>query len=1282
MRFRSEKNVSPTTLIGSLKRLLYGLLWASALLASRAWSQAGPGQTTSLALGNSLPQPQLITDQQGLPQSFIPAIVQDQQGFIWMATRDGLARYDGRAFKVFQPQASQRPSLAFAGIKKLKTDPSGQLWILSEQDDLDHFDPQNENFTNVSRQSPFQQLLKPFSITSLVADRHNRLWVSLQRKDQLAPEGIACLDIRHRQYRRFRFPALLRPQQEVIHDMVQDQQGTIWVMSLHGLYRLDEQRGVLQSVAPLEKAMSTFNETNINSLYAAPNGELLIGAQRGLFVFNPTRHTLDHYPLLADRDATWYSQFAQDSGGTVYFSYRQHLYRYVSGEAPQPVDHYPTNPGRCLSLLIDRSDVLWFGSDGLGIRKYDLRAHPFVRAPYQQNFLTDLLSGWLHVPPAQLAALPVTNPYLFRYTLDKKGRLWLNGGTSTFLQLDPAGQQTKIISLPGGAFHWETPLATDETGRVWTLVKGRQLWSYEESRRQWTPTSYRLDERQTGRILQLVADEQAFWLATEARGLFRLDRRTNHLRQYTHQAADPTALSSNALLCLSADPADANRLWIGTFGSGVCVFDKRTGTSQRLTTANGLPNNVIYSALADAQGYLWMGTNKGLCRLHRRSFQVRVYTRQDGILADEFNRFHYLQLPGPVRRSDGTAEGQIIMAGLEGFTAFYPNQLGDDRFAPAVELTRLELNNRLVTTDSTSPLGTQPIQAARQITLPYDQNFVTVGFAALQFNRPGANRYRYRLRGINADWVESDRPEAIYTALPPGRYQLVVNASNTSGHWSPSIRQLSIRVLPPWWRTDWAYLLYSLLLVGTGWYSLRQYVNRLRLQQTAHLRQQEAHQLRVMDQMKSRFFANITHEFRTPLTLILAPAQRLKASLEQPQHHRWVNSIERNAYQLLQLINQLMELAKADAQALKVDESRGLLGEFVGQLLQPFAEQAEVDHINWHFQSEVSGEYFFDAGKLERIVTNLVSNALKFTESGGAVRVTLSVGEELILTVSDTGIGLAAHELPHIFDRFYQAEPRQVKPGGLPSSPADDSVSKRPAGTGIGLSLVKELVELQQGRIEVDSQPGSGTVFTVFLPLRPLAGSTPIQKPPTLTMALDPTEKLQGLPTIADYQPAVLLVEDNDELADFIADSLPAQYRISRAANGAEGLEEAFAQVPDLVISDVMMPIMDGYTLCQRLKDDPRTNHIPVILLTAKAAHASRIEGLLRGADDYLTKPFHIDELRLRVHNLLLRQERLRDWVRQSLIQVSETTAVLPPPRPIPGPGLYDTGERTRPIRF
>jgi signal transduction histidine kinase/AraC-like DNA-binding protein len=482
-------------------------------------------------------------------------------------------------------------------------------------------------------------------------------------------------------------------------------------------------------------------------------------------------------------------------------------------------------------------------------------------------------------------------------------------------------------------------------------------------------------------------------------------------------------------------------------------------------------------------------------------------------------------------------------------------------------------------------------------------------------------------------------------------------------------------IQPPFWATWWAILLYGLIGLGLAWGLLQVYLNRIRLNQTIRLRQQEADQLRAVNTIKTNFFTNITHEFRTPLTLILGPTQQLMSQEVEPRNRRrLLQTIEQNAHQLLGLINQLLDLSKLEASVMPIHESRGDLTEFIRYWLNPLTDQATTQGLSLTFTSEVTGDYWFDAEKLERIVYNLTANALKFTQAG-TISVTLTEASERIrLTVADTGVGMSAQHLPHIFDRFYQIDnpadriahqdaagspfgPRPMRGAGTgqPGTGSDRDTTAVP-GTGIGLALVQELVQLQGGHISVESQQNQGTTFVVELPYKKAMGidragiGAPAAGPPDCD-SLDSHDPVQHA--------ELLVVEDNDELARFIIESLPPHYRIRRAVHGQDGLKQALEQLPDLIISDVMMPLMDGFTLCNQLKTDVRTSHIPIILLTAKSSVENRLAGLSMGADDYLTKPFQITELQLRVRNQLVSKQRQREWVQASL---RNPDPVSPPP--------------------
>ncbi|QDK81892.1 response regulator [Spirosoma sp. KCTC 42546] len=1228
-----------------------------------------------------LPQPQVITDRQGLPQAFVPSILQDKQGFIWVATRDGLCRYDGQRFKVFQPDPDGRPSLSFAGLNQLELDRHGRIWILSERMDIDVFDPRTETFTNISRQAAFRRLVKPGTAYKFRIDRQDRLWLVV------FGTGILCWDVAKKQGQWFRH----QPRQAAslitnsVNDLLEGADGTIWLATSNGLDRFEEASHRFTHIRHQPGQAQSLPEDSLGAVRLRPTGELMLFSRYYLTLLQPRTGQLRSYRLPAQGNDWLGAHTAIDRQGTVYFGRIQNLFRFTDQQGVQLVAHWDQPNDECRSLLVDRTNVLWMGTTGAGIRTYNLQPSPFQKHRYQHEFYWDLLTrdslGLPPVPPAVLASLRGLINYNFRSTFDRAGCFWFNVGTSDLYRLDRETGQAGHFPLPirlrylDGSTMIPFPMTTDPKGRVWAVYHSTAFW-FDEPTRRWNRFPYPIPiSLSSGPITELVVDEQALWLASQVGGLWRLDRHNGEIRQFVNRPGDATSLSSNTLYCLSADPADGNRLWIGTFGSGLCLFDKRTGRFRRFTQAQGLPNNVVYSALADRYGYLWMGTNKGLCRMNRRSFTTQTFTRDDGIMADEFNRYHYVRFP----------EGNILMGGLEGFTLFNTRQIGQDTFEPRVELTELQVNNQIVQPDlpepdgtdattsanrslvETSVLGTLPIQATSQLTLAHNQNYLTVQFAALQFNRPAKNRYRYRLEGLEDAWKETNRPEANYTNLPPGDYVLLLNTSNTSDRWSRYVRKLAITIQPPFWATWWAYGLYALIGLSMAWALLQVYLNRIRLNQTIQLRQQEADQLRAVDTMKSNFFTNITHEFRTPLALILGPTEQMASENPGPKNRRRLQTIEQNAHQLLGLINQLLDLSKLEASVMPIHESRGNLTEFVQHWLNPLTDQAAMQGLHLTFTSEVTGDYWFDAEKLERIVYNLTANALKFTKAG-TITVTLTEASGPIrLTVADTGVGISAQDLPHIFDRFYQVSNtadrvshRSVQGVG-PDQSGTGSASDTTAtpGTGIGLALVQELVLLQGGHISVESQLNQGTTFVVELPYRRVDASD--NAPDGATHWHRETSDDIGEASDESDHPRLLVVEDNDELARFIAESLPRNYRIQRAVNGQDGLKQALEQMPDLILSDVMMPLMDGFTLCNQLKADLRTSHIPVILLTAKSSVENRLAGLSLGADDYLTKPFQITELQLRVRNQLVSKQRQREWVQASLRNPDPAS---PPPSP------------------
>ncbi|MBD2699593.1 response regulator [Spirosoma sp. BT702] len=1194
------------------------------LLVSRAWIMVVIGPAYVAA--QNLPAPEIITSQQGLPQAFVPSIIQDNQGFIWMATRDGLCRYDGNTFKVFQPSTDGSPSLTSSEIVKMVLDHQGKIWLISETGDLDLFDPAQEAFINVSRQPFYREKIGLIPPDNIYLDSQNLLWLCLRG------QGLASLDFAKKQIKRYQYQTVGKGlSSDTVRSVIQDQaeKNIFWVVTGSSLDRLNRQTGAVTRYHPRAGQTSSVLDNKLKELKQLPSGDLLLRSNAYVMQFDPkTAQVRQAYPLPVKEEWWQWGPMLSDRQQPVFLSQGNILYRYTTQDGLKEATRLPHDL-HSQSLLIDRSDVLWVGTNGGGVLKYNLRAGAFTATPYHTSFYWDLLIRDLNLSPATIPKLPGDWSYLFRYTTDGSGKLWFNIRTSPFYRLDLTTRELSQIPFPvymsTTSSNLPVPMATDSQGKVWAVYDSTVLW-YNEQQKQWIRFPHSIRKISTVEVIEDIAvDGQALWIASKDHGLYRIDRATGAIRRYVHNPTEPFSISNDHLFCLSADPADSTILWIGTFGGGLCRFDKRTGRSRRLTTADGLPNNVIYAAIPDRQGNLWVATNQGLGQMDRRTFKTRIYTREDGLAGDEFNRHHFLQLP----------TGRIFMGGLEGITSFDPGNLREDTYQPTVQITNIQINNQPM------PSSEAPVQTLDKLTLPYDKNFVTVQFAAMQYNRRNKIRYRYQLEGLENSWTETDRPIAVYTGLRPGHYTLRLNVANTSGVWSPQVRTLTIDIEPPFWATWWAYIAYVLVIGGVIFGVIRASVNRIKLRQWVLLQQREVElkhketeQLRATNDMKTRFFANISHEFRTPLTLILAPTEQMASENPTPKNQRRLLSIEQNAQHLLRLINQLLDLSKLEASVMPVQESVGNVTDCIKGWLQPLIDQAAEQGIALAFHSEVEGNYYFDAEKLERIVYNLTANALKFTKNG-TITVTLTTTSERIkLTIADTGIGIPEQNLPHIFDRFYQA---------------DNAYAAMPGqtGTGIGLALVKELVQLQKGIITVESRVNEGTTFFVELPYRQAATSEKTVDA-TLPSRIETDDQAWA---VADeqYVPRVLIVEDNNDLAHFIAESLPSHYRIRRAVNGRDGLEQAIEHLPDLIISDVMMPEMDGFTLCSKLKTDLQTSHIPVIMLTAKSSPTNRTEGLLLGADDYLTKPFQVQELQLRVHNQLTTRQRMREWVRINL---------------------------------
>jgi signal transduction histidine kinase/DNA-binding response OmpR family regulator len=809
-----------------------------------------------------------------------------------------------------------------------------------------------------------------------------------------------------------------------------------------------------------------------------------------------------------------------------------------------------------------------------------------------------------------------------------------------------------------------------------------------------------------------------FWVGTR-KGLYRipvslinfsgLKLKPSDFQFFTHNEKDSLSISGDYVISLMEDKT--GNVWIGTYGNGICkalVGHDGKVTFQSFTQKDGLCNNVIYTMENDLDGNIWISTDKGLSRFNPAQKTFENFYTKDGLLSDQFYW----------NASESDRSGTLYFGGVNGINYFNPREIATYPGKPGVVFTDFRVFNRSVAVGEKlhgRVVLENSVSKTKTIELSYRDNVFSIEFSALDYFLPDKLTYAYKLVGVDQNWVTvpATRRFAGYTRLPGGKYTFLVKVANSDGIWSDQVSELVINIHPPFWETSWFRIVLVLVIIGSvmGYIRYRTYrlhEQKRKLEKQVHERtlqiEAQKQQLEVqseilkrsnnelanrqiliegqkvelerqneliveqrdevielnkkvslINQLRLRFFTNISHEFRTPLTLILDPLESLMKKMQNDRSAiQTLKLINRNAQRLLHLINQLMYFRRIETGKIELRVARGDLNRFLKDIFESFADLAEHQHISYVFQEgDEKPETWFDSEKLENIFYNLLSNAFKFTPENGRIRLKLNyagAGDDdksmpvphVRVQVSDSGKGIPAEHLPFIFDRFYQAE---------------DSATNRQKGSGIGLALTQELVQALRGKIFAASEAGKGSIFTVLLPYRledfndneiDQTGSVQavnlqprvdlIQEEITLNEQFEDVEPDQPGKT----KPLVLIVEDNYDLRTFLLQSVKTEYRVLGAENGKAGFELARKYTPDLVISDIMMPVMDGLELCSRLKNDIHTSHIPVILLTAKAMIEHWVEGLETGADDYIPKPFNLRVLQLKMANLIESRRKLR----------------------------------------
>ena len=1185
-----------------------------------------------------LAQQRLFTNQQhfgveeGLPQSYISGIIQDKEGFLWFSTLDGFSRYDGRGFKTIHYNPKDSTGLAantIIGLGPMLNNTVTVYYGLSHSDNFDM------GFYKVT----------PNTINDKITKIPNALWQTYHisyntsnwffiMKDN---KGIGWLN---------NITGKISYANKA-NGMLENDTVCAIVESAEGIIYLVSEKGVQVSDAAHQKFVSVHFTTNVKqplpnyfgdrfgehfSLVCLDNNRIVLSESGKIILLDITKKTSKFILLPAPKiiGATVGNGGLQvDQKGRVYFENYGRIFRIEKdGELKQLWKNSSSPTLRISAFLIDRSDVLWLSLNAQGLIKIDLKALSFKSYGYRSGFVTDILeqAGLKQGAISKLQTY-IEASFTFRNARDTKGNLFFTSNLLGKYQIYQLNEQSlgSFTHVPINATY--TAIFTMPDNSIWVFDQAEMAWYCWKSTSA-VPDKLLLDKEsmKTVEVTDAKFLGGYIWLSTANHGLLQFSG-TKMINKFAGPL--PNGIMPSTLTEICADPLDKDRFWVGSHGGGLILWDVHKGLQRIYTVDDGLPNNTIYCMLPDKAGKIWCSTNKGIFRLNAATGQVTAFEKTDGLSGNEFNRAHKFAFN----------DGRLAFGGLDGFTIFNPadfDSLVNPWDVPLV-LTGLQINNEVQDYNQINSILKAPLSSTTLIDLPYNKNYLRFEFAALLFNQPQKTKYRYQLKGVDEGWIENGTSNiASYAALRPGSYIFRINATDNDGLWSNKIKEIGVIIHPPFWATWWARVIYALIVIGF----IRLYLvfreHRIKAKQQLVFEKREALRLKEVDELKDRFFSNITHEFRTPLTLIITPLEKLEhdPSLSAAAISS-VKTAQRNSNQLLRLINEFLDFSKLNDGQLKLKLSTGELDLFTADCVQTFETAAKEKNIDLHFSSHgIAGFYLFDEDKWKKIVTNLLSNALKFTPAGGMVSVSISTAANdfIQLEVKDNGPGIPAEQQEKIFNRFYQV---------------DDSAIRTYGGTGIGLSLVKELTDLMLGKIELDSEPGGHTSFMVLLPMKKLYAAEIVAVTDSLII-----EKQIPVSNNQD-KPLLLVVEDNDELRSFLVESMRNHYWVMEAADGLKAWEMILEELPDIVISDVMMPGQDGFDLCRICKADNRTAHIGFILLTSKAAHDARLKGLGTGADDYITKPFNLQVLELRIANLLQLQQKLSTWLQAQLISTA-----------------------------
>lgn len=1220
-----------------------------------------------------------LNNTNGLSNNQVEVIFQDSRGFMWFATNSGLNRYDGHNFKIYKTDSRKKNTLSSDKITSIQEDALGNLWFLNRMPRYDVYCLNSEkiiqntdSILNTYGLPPTPDLIKIFNKKELFAyyrngdlfcynfeTKNNRkiisdghlkgaiqdmaisdkyTWLlfndgvlkciditngSVDFKDDyfnkqaytstinknividndgdlwvypgIADKGIAYLNIKNKKWSFLDQESTKMLSTNFVRCIAQDQNHLFWIGTDHGGINIydKQQNKVINTIRNDIYDDSSIGQNSIISTFCSEDGTIWIGTYKnGISYYNPNISKFDKAQL--------------------FYHFRDH-----------------TKTFDCNSFYKDNDGYLWIGTNGEGLIKY--------------NEKQNIPIFFKHDP---LNKQSISSDIITSLTIDHRNILWIGtflGGINAYdgnsfkrYQIDE--KDTNSISSRS-----VYGIAEDAKNNLWIATLGGGIDRLDNNRSSFTRyTSSANSQLRSNYIVSIFKNDNSEIYFGSDQGPYVL--KDNQIVPSLSEEVLRDSLSSIKCNNLISDRRDI--LWIAT-DNGINIFDKKTNKTLIINNKDGLPDEEVVSLIEDNFGNIWAGTRNGLIYVectyldNELNYNIFYFDSKDGLPSSVCNQNAIYK----------DTNGKIYVGTTKGYVSFYPNKIKMNNVPPKPRFTDLiiagqtinpneEYRNRIILDKSITNLD--------QIILKYDETNFSITFSALNYIHSEKNEYKYQLEGLDKEWITTPKGQGIasYSNLNPGKYKLKVYASNEDGVWSEQAIILDIIVTPPFWLSWWAYLIYIIIILFIIWAISKYKLNKQKTEFKQKQKVLEIQKRHEIDELKFKFFTNISHEFKTPITLILAPLDQLLKTEIEGDNHKLLVIIRKNALNLLTMVNEILEFRKLDVNKADIILTQNDIISFTKEICNSFSPLANQKGINFSFTSYFEClEVNFDYEKMKKILVNLISNAFKYTEDGD-ININIGINEsidtsekKLLIKISDTGIGIEKNYQSKIFDRFYRIENNQKNIAN---------------GTGVGLHIASEYIKMHGGEIILESEIGKGSIFTIVLPIDSSTNTNRLDSSINNVFLEAISEKdievidNVDIPNRANL-PILMIVDDNEDLRTFVSDMFSDSYNVITAEDGCEAMSQIMDQLPDIILCDVMMPKMDGYELCKNLRKDLRTSHIPIILISAKSSDESKYLGIEAGADDYIEKPFNIDLLRLKITRIIEKQRKIQQTFKQKI---------------------------------